>query len=1023
VFYVNESDSSGLVTVELSEASSTQISGTVYILGGTATFGIDYYSLSQDVIFEPGEQSKTFEIQILNDEILESSEDISLRLFVFGSSLEFILPGDPSDAKLVIVDDEFLGVSFSKAEESVEEGGAVSIQLLSKQSAAVDFKVTLIFQDIAASTDDYSYDSDSVTFASGETQSSIVKVSTVNDNVWEGLKTLDISMDFPSDQDLNFTVKAIEPTALRVNILDDDAVNISFQAASMSVREDVGVLSLQLVSSGAAYTSPFSVSVVCSESDPVQAEGGSDFIPATHTVEFSEFNSAQTLSSTFEIKIVDNQVTEASESFQCSLLPPSGPSSAGVVVVDPDVISITIEDNDVTVQFSSSGATVDEGASIDIQLTAEGTFDQDFTVNLVFTDGKANNPTDYTYGASPSVTFSAGSASSSVFTVSTVHNNVWKGQIDFSVGFEFPANQNLNFNLVSGSRDAFKANILEVDTVSVSVDSESLSVGEDVGTVSVVLKSENPYVTAFSMLVVCEEVDPPQATAGEDFVATPYTVMFSDFNSQQSLSSSADVVIINDTMAEFTESFKCVISAPDGEDTRGIVIADPNTVTIAIQDNDEILIRIKDSTTNTVDEDSGHTQVFFEALREVSPGVYVPAEYSFDFQILVRTVDGSAKGDSDFGGKEETLTFLGGAQLSNPGPFTVTITDDTVSECTERFNISYSVISSSVTGGASVRQLDSKATVVIEDNDEAIISFDESSIAVVEPTGIVTIRLVADNVFEKEQFVDLSAENGSAQGIISGGSGSGSGNLHDEEFDDDHLDYILLDERVRFPPNSLVSDPFRVQIIDDHEIENYENFYLSFSIPESASSCGAIADENTEMEVHVRDDDGIRVGFLPDEDSVVGVEGQAVILKVYKDGCSRRNFKVKIVATPGTASANDYSLVTKTVTFSAGVHCFEERDVKIILWDDKQEEGIQRFSVFLDSVNHDDVGFDIRRLPVFILESPLDLEDFELPNDLPALPTLPPPTDPDSPRKPPSGGSTPPPIGTPRRPPSPPHGK
>ena len=74
--------------------------------------------------------------------------------------------------------------------------------------------------------------------------------------------------------------------------------------------------------------------------------------------------------------------------------------------------------------------------------------------------------------------------------------------------------------------------------------------------------------------------------AGEDFVETPYNVTFSDFNSQQSLSTSADVVIINDTMAEFAESFRCVISAPDGEDTRGIVIADPNTVTIAIEDND-----------------------------------------------------------------------------------------------------------------------------------------------------------------------------------------------------------------------------------------------------------------------------------------------------------------------------------------------------------------------------------------------------------------------------------------------------
>ena len=69
--------------------------------------GEDYYTLSQDITIEPGEQSKTFEIQILNDEILESSEDISLMLLVFGSSLEFILPGDPSDAKLVIVDDEF----------------------------------------------------------------------------------------------------------------------------------------------------------------------------------------------------------------------------------------------------------------------------------------------------------------------------------------------------------------------------------------------------------------------------------------------------------------------------------------------------------------------------------------------------------------------------------------------------------------------------------------------------------------------------------------------------------------------------------------------------------------------------------------------------------------------------------------------------------------------------------------------------------------------------------------------------
>ena len=75
------------------------------------------------------------------------------------------------------------------------------------------------------------------------------------------------------------------------------------------------------------------------------------------------------------------------------------------------------------------------------------------------------------------------------------------------------------------------------------------------------------------------------ATAGADFNGTPYIVQFSDFNSAQSLSSVAEVEIINDTMAEFTESFVCVVSTPDGEDRRGIVAVDPNNVTISIEDN------------------------------------------------------------------------------------------------------------------------------------------------------------------------------------------------------------------------------------------------------------------------------------------------------------------------------------------------------------------------------------------------------------------------------------------------------
>ena len=115
-----------------------------------------------------------------------------------------------------------------------------------------------------------------------------------------------------------------------------------------------------------------------------------------------------------------------------------------------------------------------------------------------------------------------------------------------------------------------------------------------------------------------------------------------------------------------------------------------------------------------IDEDASSLDVYFEVLSEVSPGVYLPAEYTFDFQVLVRTISGTANG-SDFEEKIDAVTFSAGEQFSTP--FSVKITDDNISEGLEQFTLSYSIIPSSVRSGANVRQLDTTATVVINDND------------------------------------------------------------------------------------------------------------------------------------------------------------------------------------------------------------------------------------------------------------------------------------------------------------------
>ena len=71
--------------------------------------------------------------------------------------------------------------------------------------------------------------------------------------------------------------------------------------------------------------------------------------------------------------------------------------------------------------------------------------------------------------------------------------------------------------------------------------------------------------------------------------------------------------------------------------------------------------------------------------------------------------------EADFTDKMDIERFSAGKRYSSP--FTVTINEDTVSEGPEEFTVRYSIVGSSVRDGATVNQLDTTATVVINDKD------------------------------------------------------------------------------------------------------------------------------------------------------------------------------------------------------------------------------------------------------------------------------------------------------------------
>lgn len=100
---VNEN--AGSATITVTRTSVGGVTGLDYSTSdGTATAGADYQPASGELIFQPGEQSKTFQITILDDGQMEGVESVNLNLTIFASDSGG-LAGTTRTGQLAIMDE------------------------------------------------------------------------------------------------------------------------------------------------------------------------------------------------------------------------------------------------------------------------------------------------------------------------------------------------------------------------------------------------------------------------------------------------------------------------------------------------------------------------------------------------------------------------------------------------------------------------------------------------------------------------------------------------------------------------------------------------------------------------------------------------------------------------------------------------------------------------------------------------------------------------------------------------------
>jgi hypothetical protein len=221
------------------------------------------------------------------------------------------------------------------------------------------------------------------------------------------------------------------------------------------------------------------------------------------------------------------------------------------------------------------------------------------------------------------------------------------------------------------------------------------------------------------------------AVAGADYTAK--TAQVTILSGQTVATATFDVTILNDTVGELAEAFSVSVQSVDG----GTVGDASDTGTGTINDNDGAELSVDDV---VVDEDAG--TLTFTITANQAPTGDVTVEYA--------TADDTAFAGSDYMSNSGVATISAGSTTTI---VSVTITDDTVDELSERFFLNLS----NASAGSTIS--DAQGIGTINAND---LSLSVDNVTVNEAAGALTFTILASRAPSADVTFDFATADDTA---------------------------------------------------------------------------------------------------------------------------------------------------------------------------------------------------------------------------------------------------------------------
>src|SRR5262245_32781875 len=555
------------------------------------------------------------------------------------------------------------GFSFSEGAGS----GVLGVQL--SQTAADTVTVDFITADgTAVAGSDYTSANGTLTFAPG-TQVRNITVTLTNDLADEPDETFTVTLSNASGG----TIAGTNPVT--VTITDDDPQPQVVLTPPTIPREEGAGQAVLLVS----LTNPSSSTVTVQYSTgDITAEAGEDYGSESGTFTFDPGETLETIT----VLIEDDAETEFSETFNVSI---SNPTNA--TLSTSKLATVTILDNEPTVQFSAVAYSADEGGGTAlVTATLSHSSVHTVTVDFATSNGTAVAGTDYTSKSVTPLTFTPGQTAKGV-TVALTEDELDESDETFRVTL---SNENAAW---LGTPDVATVTILDNDPPpNVHFSAATLSVDEDEGPFNVTVTLS----AASGLTVTVRYATSDGPATGTDMIGDDYSIEVGIVTFAPGQTTKlVPMMIHDDVWDEANETFNIKLSQPSNA-----VIDDPSAMTITILDDDGVTptVRFSGPVTATVE---GAGVVTLTVLLSTSTLDTVTVNYA--------TANGSAEEPGDYTQTNGTLTFLPG-QTSKT--VTVSVADDSVvNEFMETFKVTLSNVTNATLGTPN------PARVLVLDND------------------------------------------------------------------------------------------------------------------------------------------------------------------------------------------------------------------------------------------------------------------------------------------------------------------